>query len=228
MKKTLFTLLLLIAGSVLQAQPVLGVYENTFQDVYLIGDPLDATILLKNTGNQTFNGDVDIYVNAAPASTPSFLQEVGIISLNNISVAPYEDITVDLSVFTVSQAHFVDGGDIVIIWPKVTRDNSGGSTAIGDTLHRNITVTYHATSQLDDIHNIKKIKVYPTLAQDRLQITNYGYVEELSLYTLDGKLIKHISPAPTIFINDLSEGAYYLILKDSYGKRKIVPFLIQR
>ncbi len=227
MKKTLFILFLCLFSG-LNAQPVLGVYGGTFKDAYLFNDPLEATVLVKNTGNQSFSGNIDIYVNAAPASTPSFLLQIGIISLNNVILAPYEEISVDLSVFTASPAYFSGEDDIVIIWPKVIQNDSGTSVIIGDTLIKDILVTPHATSQLNSSYKINKIKVYPTLAKDNLRIKNYGFIRHLSLYTFEGKHIKDFVPQFRISIEDLANGSYYLLISDTDGQKKIVPFIIKR
>jgi hypothetical protein len=60
-------------------------------------------------------------------------------------------------------------------------------------------------------------KVYPNPTSDNLTIE--GNVEgEILIYGLDGRLVKKHLPAKQIFMGDLAEGFYFLVLTDSKGR----------
>lgn len=220
-RSTLFILFLFIANNLFsQAHftitDLIGL-PTSGQDTAFSNSPYNNIIItIKNTGNQAFQGELDVFIMGSQQISDSlFVDSIGGTTLNiNDSTDKF------VNSYQFNSAHFIDGDNIVVVWPQA---RSMGVPVDTTTFH-----LYFVTIQSVEEPDRKQLHISPNPGTDyiRLEMPDNNNLEQVRIFNTEGRLLYESSHSQELIrIKDWPSGLYFIevIGKNSaYSGRLII------
>lgn len=211
-KKVIFIFSLFILGLTgnhkLSAQARLRVDSIINLPAKLKIDSVYTTLkyVLRNTGNQTFNGKPTVLYQTDIMSNTQYMYYHW--TLPNITILPGDTFTVSSPYFKAEKANFKVGNNIVVIWP---------SAITSPPAHETITIeitAIPASVGIEEYQNDTEISIYPVPVTNKLNILSLMPENDLERVRILNVFGQEIFSSQTEFTSintsDFSAGIYYL------------------
>lgn len=218
MKKNLFILLLFFLGIGLaksSAQVYLSFAEDPiYQDTVLMESTQEFSFLLENTGTDTLNEVVEIFMSITNQQDITSTASMGVFMAQDSLLLPGQIMPITF-VDTISSLRYTLGDNVVVIWPGVAK------TPIG---HQTFTSFINVANPItieEIVDNVLVVYPNPMKEQALMQLPHNEKIESLRLMNVMGTVVLEepmiLVEKPLLYRAGLKEGVYFLELR-SKGK----------
>lgn len=217
MRRLMISIVLLLAGIKLIAQPQLTVLPGTpgLSDTVIAESSVTYLVSVQNTGNVVFSDTYDIYVGVLDSGsfipTTAYIHNVG---TTQIVVGATDTQLVS---HTIDTTYFKEGNNTVVIWPV-----SGSSPAV-DSLTFDIFVIYF--NGIAEESGSLNVKTYPNPAKENLQIVAENGIEQVRIFDLSGRQVMNVRNSSVIPLSTLPPAIYLVEITDKKGMTKRVKIV---
>ncbi len=195
MKKLIAIVCFIFISAGLYAQPHLKVITTPspyvpFPAIVSLTNPATTygfNVVLINNGSVTFNGNIDILLQAGSAPSITLISNY---TINNMNGWSSDTIPFQISNFAVDGTHFLNADDIVVIWPRVNSADTFAAATIGiDSLSFPIHVNNF--TGVNELSKPASLAARYLVDQGILQIQNNSGTPKVSiaLYNSTGSLV---------------------------------------
>jgi len=215
MKKLIaFTLFLVLFGFKSNAQLTISQYTYTLYADTVIANSLDsADIWVVNNGTLPFLDNLKVILDVQDSASVLF-HNVDSLNFGLLNIPSNDSIKIRLyQNFVISPQKYHYDINVIVIWPYAI------STGDGDSLL--LPVYIQIPDGINEIDLAKYINVYPNPFTDKMHIDTQNDIEEVRIYTLQGKLLMIQKNTKTIVLDSLAKGTYLadITLKDGKSRK---------
>ena len=202
------TIILLFVSTLSQGQgtiPSLRVsqlinFPSLPNDTIYQGASYDSILaVVVNDGNIPFQGYISIGMLADSSIFPVYLY----YGNSAYFLLPGDSIVFNINNYTFPPGSFREGDNIVVVWPI-------GNTNVSDTLATD--VYYVHTTGISDIYSEAQLHISPNPASDNIRVFKASdiFLEQVRIYSTDGRLLIRSLRSDEIDISGLEAGIYYI------------------
>jgi hypothetical protein len=185
-------------------------------DTVLMGDQVTYLVVVKNQDTSTFTGAYWLFFGVDTGGLVTPYDSIQVQPASGSISSGGTDTT--LRTDSILPTRFVDGGNVIIIWPGAPDIINVDSTRFDVYV-----INFNSIPESED----DLFTVYPNPTTGFLFIRSEFLIEQVRIFNASGQLIKTEKQTNNITLTDLPPGIYFTEIINSRGETKTIKIIKQ-